>query len=46
MADLLSKCEEYYGTRNFYEVLNIDKDASEKDSKLTVSSHMNASSHR
>lgn len=33
MADLLSKCEEYYGTRNFYEVLNIDKDASEKDIK-------------
>ncbi|KRT79917.1 Chaperone [Oryctes borbonicus] len=33
MSELLSKCEEYYGTRNFYEVLNITEDASEKDIK-------------
>ncbi|GJQ74086.1 hypothetical protein Trydic_g19008 [Trypoxylus dichotomus] len=33
MSDLLSKCEEYYGTRNFYEILNLDEDATEKDIK-------------
>ncbi|KAK9696465.1 DnaJ domain [Popillia japonica] len=33
MSDLLSKCEEYYGTRNFYEVLSVSPNASEKEIK-------------
>ncbi|XP_043496119.1 J domain-containing protein CG6693 [Polistes fuscatus] len=33
MADLLDLCEKYFGSRNFYEVLNISKDADDKQVK-------------
>jgi hypothetical protein len=33
--DLLDLCEQYFGVRDFYEVLKISKSANEKQGKLT-----------
>lgn len=33
MCQLLKKCEEYFNTRDFYEIFNVDKTASAKDIK-------------
>lgn len=34
MAGLLDLCEQYFGARNFYDVLNIQKDATDKQGKI------------
>ena len=36
MSKFLDECSRLYGTRNLYELLSIDKDASDKSSKLIV----------
>lgn len=34
MPGLLDLCEKYFKSRNLYEVLDVDKDVAEKDSKF------------
>lgn len=33
MSELKEKCAEYFGTSDFYEILNVDKNASTKESE-------------
>lgn len=35
MASLLDLCEQYFGARNFYDVLKISKTANDKQGKRT-----------
>lgn len=35
MASLLDLCEQYFGARDFYEVLNIPRTANDKQGKCT-----------
>lgn len=36
MSKFLDLCEKFFDTRDYYEILKIEKDASEKDGKKSI----------